>query len=325
MARPLTKPKTAPSWSVKIISGDGAGASATVDGNRITLGSSEDDTIVLPANVGASRLTLEAQPLGRVKAMASGESVVINTKAFLPEIASSISEPLIISMGILEVEVSRLADDGSKRGFFGAGLDANVMRVVVPLLAFGLLATIGYVVWQSVLPSQSKPMQQTESQLRSPQSRSPSGVAVGASGPLAAISSQLATMGLSDAIAASQNGNTITLSGSVTQSELGAWTDLQPGLQALAAPQQLVTNVTAIPAVDDTPTKAARPVRAPSLRGDIAAIDFSKGQVLLQGGGTVGLGGDLPDGWRLRGLGNDGIRIEKDGANITVPLGDISQ
>jgi hypothetical protein len=328
MARPQQNSKIAPSWSVKITSGEGAGAQAIVEGNRITLGSSEADTIVLPGNVGASRLTLEAQPLGRVKAVANNESVVINTKAILPDISSSISEPLLISLGVLELEVTRTASEGKSQGFLSGGLDRKITRIVVPLLALGLIGTIGYVVWQSVSPNSARGTHQTrtsQSEAPSPGTSTSTASTGSSSGPLAAISTQLATMGLSDAIVVSEAGNTITLSGSVTQSELGAWTDVQPGLESLAAPKALVTNVSAIPAVDDTPVKAARPVRAPSLRGDIAAVDFSRGQVILQSGGNVGLGGDLPDGWRLRGLGNDGIRIEKDGANVTVPLGDLSQ
>jgi hypothetical protein len=326
MARPQPNSKTAPSWSVKITSGEGAGAQAVVEGNRITLGSSEADTIVLPGNVGTARLTLEAQPLGRVKAVASNESVVINTKAILPDISSIISEPLLISLGVLELEVTRTAFEGKSQRFLSGGLDRNITRIVVPLLALGLIGTIGYVVWQSVSPNSARGAHQTRtSQSKAPSTSTSTASTGSSSGPLAAISTQLATMGLSDAIVVSEAGNTITLSGSVTQSELGAWTDVQPGLESLAAPKALVTNVSAIPAVDDTPFKAARPVRAPSLRGDIAAVDFSRGQVILQSGGNVGLGGDLPDGWRLRGLGNDGIRIEKDGANVTVPLGDLSQ
>jgi hypothetical protein len=235
---------------------------------------------------------------------------------------------LLVSFGTLELEVTRISSES--HSLLNRGVTWQSSSFIIPLLVFGLLGAVGYVVWQSIVfePRQSGDKIQASGGSLLPQANVNKKAT---SGPLALVSDQLMTMGLSDAIAATEDSNSINLTGRVTEDELSVWTDLEPGLRLLAAPKRLVANVTVTPnsiekqiTVSDRSLRV-RPVRGPSLSGDIAAIDFSQNQLVLQNGSSVRLGGELSDGWRLQGLGTEGISIEKEGDTITVPLGALSQ
>lgn len=328
MARPQSKTESSVSWSVRISSGDGAGAEAMVYGSQVTAGSNEDDTIVLPGNLGAARLWMEAQPLGRIRVIANDKSVIINNKTISPDIPTVFITPLLISFGTLELEVSRITSES--HSLLNRVFTGQPSSFIIPLLVLGLLGAVGYVVWQSTLyvPSQGADKIQASGGSLLPQANANKKAT---SGPLALVSDQLMTMGLSDAIAATEDGDSINLTGQVTEDELSVWSDLEPGLRLLAAPKRLVANVAVTPNVIEKQITVSdrslpsRPVRGPSLSGDIAAIDFLQNQLVLQNGSSVKLGGELSDGWRLLGLGTEGISIEKDGDTITVPLGALSQ
>jgi hypothetical protein len=96
MVRPQSKTESPVSWSVRISSGDGTGAEAIVYGSQVTAGSNEDDTIVLPGNLGAARLWMEAQLFGRVRVIANHESLIINNKTISPDIPTVFITPLLV-------------------------------------------------------------------------------------------------------------------------------------------------------------------------------------------------------------------------------------
>jgi hypothetical protein len=330
MARSQGEIENKVAWSARISSGEGAGATATVYGVQITLGSSEDDTIVLPGHLGAARLAIQAQPFGGAKVTAGRESLIVNGKTIFPDKPAIVSAPLTISFTNMELEVSRLLSD--KQGLPINGSSRRLASILIPALALGLLGAVGYVVLQS---TSLQANQSARTKAISDSGLQPTaGSKRAEAGPRDLVSNQLMTMGLSDAISATEENDMVILTGSVTAEELKVWTDLEPGLKLLAAPKKLVVNVVTTPAVTERQGSAGliserssppRPARLPSLSGDVAAIDFARNQLLLKNGNIVRAGGELSDGWTLLRLGSEGISIEKDGQSATIPLGAISQ
>jgi hypothetical protein len=340
------KPQTG-TWDVSIRSGTGAGAQTRIEGSKLVLGSTEDDDVVLPGKLGPARVAFTLQ--GRqVLITANREAVTVNGRPVLPGLEMPVTLPALVSFGVLEVEVA-LVDPAGRAVSGGAGVLGRLSGIVsgpgnpdqagqkagslrpwlLPVLGLALLCALGFVVWQGV--------NQVSSAVpgglagfgskadRGSANRSAQDQSALQAGGLQAINQQLAALGLSDALVATQTDGSLTITGRLTREEAGPWQDVEPALQAMAAPQKLLTAVTVEPAEVEAAPQPRTRVRAPSMGTTVAALDFSTGTIVLEGGGTVATGGTLPNGWRLVGMSSHGITVSKDGASIQLGLEDLMQ
>jgi hypothetical protein len=348
MARVTQQGKTPiGTWKVAIRSGIGAGAKTTIEGPKLVLGSSEDDDVVLPGNLGPARVMLTLQNR-QVVISANRESVTVNGRPVLPGLESQVTLPALVSFGVLEVEVAlvdptgKAVSDGTSVLGRMSGMLSNAIKpnqagqraaILLPgllsVLGLALICVLAFVVWQAINPVSStgssalgkvgnRGDQSSTNRFSRDQSNTPSG-------DLEAINQQLAALGLSDALVATQADGALTITGRLTQEEAGPWRDVEPALQAIAAPKKLLTAVTVEPAKVEAVITPRAQVRAPSMGTTVAALDFSTGAVVLEGGGIVPTGATLPNGWRLAGVRQNGIIVSKDGASIQLGLEDLMQ